>query len=330
MSRVDEALRRADRHDAERRIRAAKGDVTSVPDALLLDQYPQEGKEPRLPGAPTFVGRQTAATRRDARTPDRNTVERAPTRHVAKDVDFAAAVAAHSTLQPRVPVKPGDLSRESRLVVSRDASPRSIEQYRRLANTLDDIRARSVWAGVDGVERGLKSLLVTSAEDGEGKTLTAVNIALTLSQSCGRRVLLIDADRHHPSIHHLLRLPTTVGLTDVLRSDERAARVYEVLPRFAVVSAGRPSSTQLMPDRLGATIAEYSSHFDWILLDGPAVGLGSDAGVLARVARAVILVIRSGTTTFRSVDRAIAELGRDCIIGTVLNRIDDQTFPTGC
>ena len=65
--------------------------------------------------------------------------------------------------------------------------------------------------------------MVTSAAPDEGKTLTVVNLALTLSESCSRRVLLIDADLRRPQIHDMFRLPNSRGLTDFLRSERSEA-----------------------------------------------------------------------------------------------------------
>ena len=68
-------------------------------------------------------------------------------------------------------------------------------------------------------DRRLKSLLITSALPGEGKSLTAANLALTLSGSCAKRVLLIDADFRRPSVHRVFRIPNNTGLVDALQSE---------------------------------------------------------------------------------------------------------------
>src|SRR5512144_1307828 len=88
-----------------------------------------------------------------------------------------------------------------KLVVSRDVPALAIEQYRRLAAALHEAQAA----------HGLKSLIVTSALPLDGKTLTAINLALTLSESYGRRVLLIDADLRRPSLHKAFGLVNHVG-----------------------------------------------------------------------------------------------------------------------
>src|SRR4051812_47723561 len=87
---------------------------------------------------------------------------------------------------------------QGKLILSH-ADPVAVEQYRRLAATLHELQAA----------HGVKTLMVTSAVPREGKTLTISNLALTLSESYGRRVLLIDADLRRPSIHEVFGVPNT-------------------------------------------------------------------------------------------------------------------------
>ena len=98
---------------------------------------------------------------------------------------------------------------EGKIVVDQETSPASIEQYRRLATSLHHLQ----------VQNGLKTVMVSSALPRDGKTLTSTNLALTLSESFKRRVLLIDADLRRPSIHAVFRLTNARGLADGLRSD---------------------------------------------------------------------------------------------------------------
>src|SRR5262245_48968958 len=83
----------------------------------------------------------------------------------------------------------------------------SVEQYRRVAAVLHDIQ----------VEKQLKTVMITSAVPQEGKTLTVVNLALTLSESYARRVLILDADLRWPSVHRVLEVPNARGLSEALR-----------------------------------------------------------------------------------------------------------------
>src|SRR5215211_470254 len=97
-----------------------------------------------------------------------------------------------------------------RLVVHPNAEPVAVEQYRRLAAVLHQTQ----------VERGIKVVMVASAKAAEGKTLTAANLALTLSESYGRRVVLIDADLRRPALSRLFQLPNGSGLSENLRAAE--------------------------------------------------------------------------------------------------------------
>jgi capsular exopolysaccharide synthesis family protein len=208
---------------------------------------------------------------------------------------------------------------QARLVTGASSSV-SLEQYRRLAAVLHE----------EQVQGKLKSVMVTSALPTEGKTLTLVNLALTLSGSYGRRVLLIDADLRAPSLHRLLEIRNTRGLSEALREGGRDLPIVEVATGLSVLTAGRPGPTplaELTSERMGNVIRDCSASFDWVLIDTPPVGLLPDAQVLARIVGAVVFVIAAGSTPAAAVERAIAEVGPDSIIGTVLNRVEDRRIP---
>jgi Mrp family chromosome partitioning ATPase len=92
-----------------------------------------------------------------------------------------------------------------------------------------------------------------------------------------------------------------------------------------VLPAGPPDANPmraLASDRMERFLDEVSASFDWILLDAPPVALMADAGVLARLTRAVIVVIRAGSTPYALVEKVVAEMGREHVIGTVLNCVE--------
>jgi capsular exopolysaccharide synthesis family protein len=213
-----------------------------------------------------------------------------------------------------------DAALDGKLVGSPDTPASVIEQYRRLAASLHELQ----------VDTGLKTMMVTSAMPREGKTLTVTNLALTLSESYRRRVLLIDADLRRPSLHDVFRLPKTTGLSEALRSGSRP-HLLELSPLLSVLPAGELEGDPLgalTSDRLPALVEHCTAAFDWVLLDAPPIGLMPDGSVLARLTKAVVFVISAGVTPQRVVERAIAEIGRDNIVGTVLNRIEDRQMPT--
>lgn len=221
----------------------------------------------------------------------------------------------HARLAPAGPAADG------KIVGSGHMSAVSLEQYRRLATALVEAQA----------QRGIKSVLVSSALPKEGKTLTSSNLALTLSESYARRVLLIDADLRRPSVHTLFRLPNTGGLSEGLRAEGTQLPLVEVSPTLAVLPGGSADSDPmagLASDRMEALMKEATARFDWIVVDSPPLGVLSDAQLLARLVDGVLLVIGAGLTPYTLVQRAIAELGPDRVLGVVLNQADERLIPS--
>jgi len=215
---------------------------------------------------------------------------------------------------------PDNADIQSRLVTGASSTV-SLEQYRRLAAALHE----------EQVHSQLKTVMITSAVPQEGKTLTVVNLALTLSHSYARRVLVIDADLRWPGLHVVLDIPNDRGLSEALRDPQHDLPFVRVSSRLSALTAGRPGPTPLAglaSSRMGEVIEACAAQFDWVLIDTSPVGVLPDAQVLARLAGAVILVIGAGSTPASAVERAISELGGpDSIMGIVLNRVDERRIP---
>ena len=106
--------------------------------------------------------------------------------------------------------------------------PRSAEQYRRLAAALHQAQ----------VERGIKKVMVASAVAGEGKTLTALNLALTLSESYLRRVVLIDADSDAPASRNLLDSAPIHGLNEALKATTHPSHPHDGVAEVVGTAGG--------------------------------------------------------------------------------------------
>jgi protein-tyrosine kinase len=200
-----------------------------------------------------------------------------------------------------------------RIVVTSGMRGEIVEQYRKLAGYLHHVQ----------IERGVKVVMVTSAIPSEGKTLTTTNLALTLSESYHRSVLLVDADLRRPSMHDIFKVPNVSGLGDGLRAgpDQRLALV-QVSPRLMLLPAGRPDADPmagLTSERMQQILTEASASFDWVLIDTPPVGLLPDAKILAGMADCALLVVHAGKTPHALVTRAVEAVGRERILGVVLN-----------
>jgi capsular exopolysaccharide synthesis family protein len=201
-----------------------------------------------------------------------------------------------------------------KLVVS-PSTPGSVrENYRKLAATLHHAQA----------ETGIKILMVTSAVPEEGKTLTATNVALTLSESYHRRVLLIDGDLRRPALAEVFQVPNVFGLTEVLTSvPERRVSLIQISPQLSLLPAGAPipdPMSALTSDRMKHLLAEAAAGFDWVIIDTPPVGVLTDAKLLAAMVDGALLIVRAGKTKVELVQKAIAAVGRARILGVVLNR----------
>lgn len=217
----------------------------------------------------------------------------------------------------------GPLRPDERLVLNAELPALAVEQYRRLAATLHHVQE----------DRGVKRVIVTSAVANEGKTLTSTNLALTLSQSYARRVLLIDADLRRPRVNAVFGLPSGPGLSEALdRRDPGKLPLAQVSSTLSVLPAGRATSdpmAALTSSRMAAILQEASEQFDWVIIDTPPVGLLSDARLVASMADLALVVIGASTTPAAAVQRAIDAVGRERVLGVVLNRADEKLAAGG-
>jgi len=210
-----------------------------------------------------------------------------------------------------------------KLVISLTVPHAAVEQYRKLAASLHHAQ----------LEKAIKVVMITSAAPGEGKTLTSTNLALTLSQSYRRNVLLIDADLRRPSVHSVFDVPNVLGLSDGLKSEaEQKLSLIQVSEHLTVLPAGRPDSdpmSGLTSDRMRRLVAEAAARFDWVLIDTPPVGFLSDANLLAAMVDVTLFVVRAGKSPFRLIQRALDAVGRNRIIGVVLNAVKESDDVVG-
>jgi capsular exopolysaccharide synthesis family protein len=298
MSRVDDALSRV-RRDWES---AGLGETGRTPAAA--------------PGAAAELAPVAFPMEAPARpTPGRSAL------HLTNDPPHASgagvSVARAGALEPREPslVARTAASQNEKTVIG-TMTATSVEQYRRLAAALHQMQSDS----------GLKTLLIGSAAPGEGKTLTACNLALTLSESYRRHVLLIDGDLRMPSVHGVFGISNASGLSEELRGDRPVAmQAQQLSPTLAVMPAGHPDSDPmggLTSDRMQRLIRDGAARFDWVIIDTPPIGLLPDAGLLAAMVDAVLLVVRAGVTPYPMVQRALEAIGRSRVAGMVLNGVD--------
>jgi capsular exopolysaccharide synthesis family protein len=217
----------------------------------------------------------------------------------------------------RVPIDHLRLGQSGKLVVDDLILPSSREQYRQLAASLHKIQNGNGW----------KVVMIASAAVGEGKTLTAANLALTLTESYHRRVLLIDADLRRPSLHVLFGLNNASGLSDGLSSQGRTFPVQQLSARLSILTSGQLGAdpmAELTSDAMKRLVQHARETHDWVIIDTPPIGVLPDAGLVAAMADAAVLVVRAESTPHNAVARAADALGRQKIVGVVLNRAKKQ------
>lgn len=173
----------------------------------------------------------------------------------------------------------------------------------------------------------LKSLLITSPLPQDGKSTITLNLATALAEGGKRTVLVIEADLHHPTLTEQLSLPVRPGLAECLANGLNPMSALRRLQPLGwyLLPAGEPheNPTELLQtDVLGGVMQKLSQHFDWILIDSPPVMPLTDSLSLARQANATLLVAREGRTPDDAIERSIALLGRQRVLGVVLNGVE--------
>jgi capsular exopolysaccharide synthesis family protein len=198
--------------------------------------------------------------------------------------------------------------------------PIVVDEFRKLASALHQSQ----------LAQDLKVITIASGTAEEGKSLTALNLALTLSTSYHRQVLLIDADLRAPSVARTLELPATPGLTDLLNAPQGAPwPLYSATPTLSILVAGqrtRDPISRISTPRMKEFLSQARERFDAIIIDTPPVGPFPDAALLSAMADATILVISAGKASYKVAQRAVEVIGEEKILGVVLNRVAWAAF----
>lgn len=189
---------------------------------------------------------------------------------------------------------------------------------------------RSVHTNVvfSSAEAGLRSVVVTSAGPGDGKTLIASNLAISLAQG-DQRVLLVDADMRRPRLHEVFDVSQEPGLSNLLvgTCDQREAFRKSEVPTLTVLPSGYspPNPVELLSSqRFSGFLANLREQFDYVIFDTPPVLAVADSSVLANLASGVVFVVGADKTPKQVARTAVEQLqtAKAHLIGAVLNRVD--------
>ncbi|HZX56081.1 MAG TPA: polysaccharide biosynthesis tyrosine autokinase [Ilumatobacteraceae bacterium] len=203
--------------------------------------------------------------------------------------------------------------------IAAPASP-AVECYRNLRTNVQFL----------SIERKVRSILVTSTRPGEGKTTTAANLAVVLSET-GANVVLVDADLRKPDLHRVFAIDGSNGLTNNLHGDPMELTMQHISDHLWVIVGGPvpPNPSELLSGRrMDAFREELARRFDYVIIDSAPLLAVSDGASLSRHVDAVLLVAQSKRVSMSQLEESVAMLDRvrAPLLGIVLTRakVDSQ------
>jgi capsular exopolysaccharide synthesis family protein len=212
---------------------------------------------------------------------------------------------------------------DPRLVTITTPKSFEAEQYRRLRQHVESFSE----------ERGTRVIAVTSAVVGDGKTITAINLATILARKLDRKVLLIDADLRRPMVATRLGLPPSdFGLMTALHASKRPLSDFVTqIPGTALSvlpggMAGAEAYELLTSPRLEVLLREARAEYDFVILDTPPLVPVPDSGLLKKVIDGYIIVVGANSTPRKLLGEALGMLEPTQVMGLVWNRDEQRTL----
>lgn len=190
------------------------------------------------------------------------------------------------------------------------------EAYRKIATNIE----------FSNIDNEIKTIMITSAKQDEGKTTTICNLVMVMTE-LKKKILLIDLDLRKPAVHKTFKISNKQGLTDILiNKDDYKSYLHNVYQGLDILTTGMipANPTEIINSKaLKELIKEMSKSYDYIFIDAPPVMLVSDPITISTYTDAVILAIEHGKTEKELAKKAVESLKQvnANIIGAVLNNI---------
>ncbi|MFQ5646677.1 MAG: polysaccharide biosynthesis tyrosine autokinase [bacterium] len=211
---------------------------------------------------------------------------------------------------------------DSRLIALFSSTSMASEQYRLLRTKI--LRSFKLYSH--------NAFLISSSLPSEGKTTTAICLAISIAQSLQNTVILVDADLRRPSIHGALGIKIGSGLSDHLTQQIPLEKVIQktCIPKLSVITSGTipPNPSELiLSDRMTNMLTELKNRYSdrIILVDSPPIISITDSVILSQKLDGVILVVHTGKTPKVAIKETIESLGDSNILGVVLNHLDSHS-----
>jgi capsular exopolysaccharide synthesis family protein len=225
-------------------------------------------------------------------------------------------------MEPDGDAEPGQV--DDHLVSVLEPTSLAAEQYRAVRLAIETFRH----------ERGTRTVAITSPGRGDGRTITAINLAGALAQAPDARVVLVEADLRHPAVARALGMPPGRGLSSYLLDASMVPEVVVTRPAsvaFAVVTAGAASSMPyelLKSPRLASLLAALRERFDYVVLDTPPALPYPDVGILRDLVDGFVVVVRANRTPREMLRDCTSVIGRQRGLGLIFNDDERQTIPS--
>lgn len=179
------------------------------------------------------------------------------------------------------------------------------------------------------VKKGCKEIAFTSSRKGEGKTLTATNVAIALAQQVDTKVLIVECDLRRPRVHGALNINPAPGITNYLNfecSEQDIVKKTKIENLEAICYGAIPPnpSELLASNTMMELIDKMAERYDYIIFDTPPIGVVIDALPIIKHADGVVVVVRNNTSTFPEFNKTIDALKRSetKILGVIFNEVD--------
>jgi protein-tyrosine kinase len=217
---------------------------------------------------------------------------------------------------------PEDIVLDSKVVSFFDPSSIASEQFRKLRTYI--IKPR--------IENSPKTILVTSAVQGEGKSLIAINLAITIATELHSYALLVDCDLRNPSLSRLFGFHEAKGLSNYLVGEAELPDllVKTSVDKLSLLPSGafQDNPTELIgSNKMKSLVTDLKTRYAdrYIILDSTPLLATTESSVLAEMVDGILFVIQSGSTPRESVQQALKLLDKKKIIGAVLNNLEFKT-----
>jgi len=246
--------------------------------------------------------------------PRYETPARKPENGSAQAIRDLAPTAFGPAILQKVTEVPFQPAPESHLLDLQRTHETPAEEFRTLRTRLNHLQTL----------QPLHTIVISSPSPAEGKTFTAVNLALAESHLTENRVLLGDFDLRRPLIHNLFQVERTPGLTDYLTGEVPFSSALRKIAgmNMYVLPAGTPvrNPLELLNTRHAKTLfEELPKVFNWAIFDTPPLLFSADANLLSTLADGIVLVVKIGSTTFDNITRAMQSLCENNVLGIVAN-----------